>query len=106
MNRTSMSLWRSSKHLAMRGARISQRRFESSETPPPTRAFYQTFTRPIAKTLLMATFIYQLTYWGWVKLEKDELKAEKRKEIKDLEAELENVSRGAIKGEDVKVKGI
>ncbi|EDN95367.1 predicted protein [Sclerotinia sclerotiorum 1980 UF-70] len=54
----------------------------------------------------MATFIYQLTYWGWVKLEKDELKAEKRKEIKDLEAELENVSRGAIKGEDVKVKGI
>lgn len=54
----------------------------------------------------MATFIYQLTYWGWVKLEKDELKAEKRKEIKELEAELEKVSGGAIKGEDVKVRGI
>lgn len=70
------------------------------------RAFYKTFTRPIAKTLLTATFIYQLTYWGWVKLEKDELKAEKLREIKGLEAELEKVSGGAIKGEDVKVKGI
>ncbi|RAL60972.1 hypothetical protein DID88_010068 [Monilinia fructigena] len=58
------------------------------------------------KTLLTATFIYQLTYWGWVKLEKDELKADKLREIKGLEAELEKVSGGAIKGEDVKVKGI
>lgn len=54
----------------------------------------------------MATFIYQLTYWGWVKLEKEELKSNKRKEIKKLEEELEKVSGGAIKGEDVKVKGI
>ncbi|KAI9648312.1 hypothetical protein NHQ30_002945 [Ciborinia camelliae] len=105
-----MSLWRSSRYLAMRGTPIPQRRFASSETPSPTasllRAFYKTFTRPIAKTLLMATFIYQLTYWAWVKLEKDELKEDKRREIKELEAELEKVSGGAIKGEDVKVKGI
>jgi hypothetical protein len=26
----------------------------------------------------MATFAYQLTYWAWVKLEKDELKAGRR----------------------------
>ncbi|KAB8305104.1 hypothetical protein EYC80_004400 [Monilinia laxa] len=90
----------------MRGASISQRRLTSSETPSPTRSFYKTFTRPIAKTLLTATFIYQLTYWGWVKLEKDELKADKLREIKGLEVELEKVSGGAIKGEDVKVKGI
>ncbi|ATZ51420.1 hypothetical protein BCIN_07g00600 [Botrytis cinerea B05.10] len=106
MNRTSMSLLRGSKYLARSGASISQRRFASSETPSPTRAFYKTFTRPIAKTLLIATFIYQLTYWGWVKLEKDELKAGKRREIKELEEELEKISGGAIKGEDVKVKGI
>jgi hypothetical protein len=27
--------------------------------------------------LLVATFIYQLAYWGWVKLEKDEIKRER-----------------------------
>lgn len=36
--------------------------------------FYKTFTRPIAKVLLMATFTYQLAYWAWVKLETDEVK--------------------------------
>jgi len=25
----------------------------------------------------MATFTYQVAYWGWVKLEKDEIRAEK-----------------------------
>lgn len=41
-------------------------------------AFYQTFGRPIAKVFLMSTFIYQLTYWAWAKLEKDEIHAEKQ----------------------------
>lgn len=36
--------------------------------------FYKTFARPIAKVLLMATFTYQLAYWAWVKLEKDEVR--------------------------------
>lgn len=39
--------------------------------------FYKTFSRPIAKVLLMAMFTYQLAYWGWTKLEKDEVKAQK-----------------------------
>ena len=39
--------------------------------------FYKTFTRPIAKVLLMATFTYQLAYWGWQKLEKEESKRNK-----------------------------
>ncbi len=39
--------------------------------------FYKTFTRPIAKVLLMATFTYQLAYWGWQKLEKEEIKRNK-----------------------------
>lgn len=40
-------------------------------------AFYKTFTRPLAKTMLLAVFTYQLVYWAWVKLETDEIKAEK-----------------------------
>ncbi len=39
--------------------------------------FYRTFTRPIAKTLLIAVFTYQLAYWTWVKLETDEIRAER-----------------------------
>ena len=39
--------------------------------------FYKTFARPVAKVLLMATFTYQLVYWTWVKLEKDEIKKER-----------------------------
>jgi hypothetical protein len=40
--------------------------------------FYKTFTRPIAKVLLLATFTYQLSYYFWVKLEKDEIKSERQ----------------------------
>jgi hypothetical protein len=40
--------------------------------------FYKTFTRPIAKALLLATFTYQLSYYLWVKLEKDEIKSERQ----------------------------
>ena len=39
--------------------------------------FYRTFTRPIAKTLLIAVFVYQVAYWSWVKLETDEIRAER-----------------------------
>lgn len=52
--------------------------------------FYKVFARPIAKVLLMATFTYQLSYWLWVKLEKDEMKAEKTIEIKQLEEKLQD----------------
>lgn len=31
----------------------------------------------MAKVLLMATLSYQMAYWLWVKLEKDEIKAER-----------------------------
>ena len=39
--------------------------------------FYKTFTRPVAKCLLLAMFTYQLAYYAWVKLETDEIKHEK-----------------------------
>ncbi|KAL1867506.1 hypothetical protein Daus18300_006350 [Diaporthe australafricana] len=67
-----------------------QRRFASSEPqqPSPLSQFYKDFTRPIAKVLLMAMFTYQLAYWGWVKLEQDEIKAEREGEIANLEAQV------------------
>jgi len=39
------------------------------------------FGRPIAKVFLGAVFTYQVTYWIWVKLEKDDLKAQKIGEV-------------------------
>ena len=38
--------------------------------------FYKTFTRPVAKVLLIAVFTYQLIYWSWVKLDTEETKAQ------------------------------
>ncbi|PQE11349.1 Inner membrane assembly complex subunit 17 protein [Rutstroemia sp. NJR-2017a BVV2] len=72
----------------------------------PQRNFYKTFTRPVAKVLLMAAFTYQLVYWGWVKLEKNEMMEDKRREIRGLEETLERVSGGKVKGEDIRYKGL
>ncbi|KAI1498554.1 hypothetical protein F5X99DRAFT_320042 [Biscogniauxia marginata] len=49
----------------------------ASAKPPSLNAqFYRTFGRPMAKTILLAIFTYQLAYYLWVKLEHDEIKAE------------------------------
>ena len=40
--------------------------------------FYKSFGRPIAKVFLGAVFTYQVVYWGWVKLETDEIKRQKK----------------------------
>ncbi|KAI6710049.1 hypothetical protein JHW43_007430 [Diplocarpon mali] len=75
---------------------MTQVRFSSTEAGQkivsPHVGFYKTFTRPIAKVLLMATFTYQLTYWGWVYLEKAEIKKEKT-EIKVLENQLSELTQ-------------
>ncbi|KAH9210345.1 hypothetical protein DL95DRAFT_465924 [Leptodontidium sp. 2 PMI_412] len=64
---------------AVRTAR--QIRFNTTEAGQkpvsPHVGFYKTFTRPVAKVLLMATFTYQLAYWGWAYLEKAEIKKQK-----------------------------
>ncbi|RDW68506.1 hypothetical protein BP5796_09163 [Coleophoma crateriformis] len=57
------------------------------------RQFYKTFTRPVAKVVLMATFVYQALYWSWVKMEKDEIKGEKNVEIAGLERKLEELTK-------------
>lgn len=43
---------------------------------PLQAQFYKTFTRPIAKVLLMAVLTYQVAYYGWTRLETDELREE------------------------------
>ncbi|KAF6223789.1 hypothetical protein HO173_013215 [Letharia columbiana] len=50
--------------------------------------FYRSFGRPIGKVFLGAVVTYQTIYWIWVKLETDEIKDNKRKEISDLEAKV------------------
>ncbi|KAJ4306546.1 hypothetical protein N0V88_001350 [Collariella sp. IMI 366227] len=60
---------------------------------PPLRTaltrgnFYKTFTRPVAKCALLAVFVYQLVYFGWSRLETDEIKEERQTEINKLEAQ-------------------
>ncbi|KAH6850784.1 hypothetical protein B0I37DRAFT_372395 [Chaetomium sp. MPI-CAGE-AT-0009] len=60
----------------------------SSQPPSPTGAFYKTFTRPVAKCALLAVFVYQLVYFGWAKLETEEVKEERQAEIVKLEAQV------------------
>ncbi|KAH8588414.1 hypothetical protein B0O99DRAFT_639454 [Bisporella sp. PMI_857] len=66
----------------------------SSKPVSPHVGFYKTFTRPIAKVLLMATFTYQLAYWGWVYLEKEEIKLDKSAEVQSLEKQLADLTDG------------
>ncbi|KAK4458843.1 hypothetical protein QBC42DRAFT_275755 [Cladorrhinum samala] len=58
----------------------------SQKAPSPTGEFYKAWTRPVAKTGLIAFFTYQLLYWGWSKLEFDEMKESREAEITRLEA--------------------
>ncbi|KAL0467246.1 hypothetical protein QR685DRAFT_533808 [Neurospora intermedia] len=71
-------------------AQYQLRRYSSSPSNPPsaTGVFYKTFTRPVAKCLLTALFVYQVVYWGWSKLEVDEIKEERQAEITKLEAQV------------------
>lgn len=76
---------------------ISRRQYSTAPPKPKsaTGDFYKTFTRPVAKTLLIAMFTYQCLYWGWVKLEQDEIKEERTAEIAQLEAEVNRLAAAA-----------
>ncbi|KAG9230242.1 hypothetical protein BJ875DRAFT_488168 [Amylocarpus encephaloides] len=98
----SMRMMRSQSFTRPTSRTMYQRRWNSTEKPvSPHAGFYKTFTRPIAKVLLMATLAYQIVYWSWVKLEKDEIKAQKIAEIKELEEELQKLIKLA---EDAGIK--
>ena len=57
----------------------------------------------MAKVLLMAVFTYQFAYWGWSKLETDEIRAEADATIRDLEGKVDEYKKKVA--EEVKAKG-
>ncbi|KAK3326252.1 hypothetical protein B0H66DRAFT_530261 [Apodospora peruviana] len=57
--------------------------------------FYKTFTRPVAKCLLLAVLTYQLIYWGWTKVEMDEIKENRQAEIAELEQQVKKLQETA-----------
>ncbi|KAK0392215.1 hypothetical protein NLU13_1712 [Sarocladium strictum] len=69
--------------------RHERRCYATDKQPGPTAQFYKTFTRPVAKVLLMAVLTYQVVYYGWTRLETDELRAEADETLKGLEAQVE-----------------
>lgn len=78
---------------------------------PEQISFYKVHGAPIAKVLLMATFVYQVAYWGWVKLEKDEEKANRSGEFSVVFERVEFVLMWSwcvaeIEGLEQKLKGL
>jgi hypothetical protein len=60
----------------------------NSQPPNPHTNFYKTHGRALFKALTLAFFTYQVCYWAWLVLETEEIKDQKRREIKSLEGEV------------------
>lgn len=89
-----------SRQTQLQAPRLPTRTYATaSKQPGPTSRFYKTFTRPIAKTLVIAVFTYQFFYWGWVKLEMDEHQQKTDAEIADLEAKVSVFDKARKTGE-------
>ncbi|PSN65586.1 hypothetical protein BS50DRAFT_62297 [Corynespora cassiicola Philippines] len=80
---------------------LSRRRYATEQPPPPppnpsqspkepsrVGAFYKSFGSPLIKCYMGALFVYQVTYWGWLKLETLEEKKNNDDEIAKLKEEL------------------
>ncbi|KAK2009380.1 hypothetical protein LZ32DRAFT_608543 [Colletotrichum eremochloae] len=82
----------------MQNPRVTSRFYsmspDSEKRPSIVANFYKTFTRPVLKVLLMATLTYQIAYWSWTKLEQDEIREEKRREIEGLESKVAELQAG------------
>ncbi|KAI5815832.1 hypothetical protein BZA77DRAFT_314402 [Pyronema omphalodes] len=83
----------------------SQIRRNAVPPPPPPAAakptsphisIYKDFGRPFIKVFLMAVFVYQTMYWGWMKMEKDELKKEKNEVIRELEEKVQQARENMV----------
>ncbi|CCF35114.1 hypothetical protein CH063_06966 [Colletotrichum higginsianum] len=72
-------------HIPRAASRFYSTSPDAEKRPSIVGEFYKTFTRPVLKVLLMATLTYQIAYWSWTKLEQDEIRAEKGREIEGLE---------------------
>ncbi|OAA64527.1 hypothetical protein SPI_03174 [Niveomyces insectorum RCEF 264] len=78
----------------------ASRRWNSSQASPYvtwtplSRAFCEyvdTALVELSVLCLMAIFTYQLAYFGWTKLEQDEIRATRQSEISALEAKVEDL---------------
>ncbi|TWU77553.1 hypothetical protein ED733_007569 [Metarhizium rileyi] len=78
------------------------RSYATAKQPGPTSHFYKTFTRPVAKVLVLAVFTYQFIYWGWVKLEADEHRQKTDAEIADLETKVRKLDQARKAGLEAK----
>jgi hypothetical protein len=66
----------------------------NSQSPNPHTNFYKTHGRALFKALTLAFFTYQVCYWAWLVLETEEIKDQKRREIKSLEGEVRLLNEG------------
>ncbi|KIH94284.1 hypothetical protein SPBR_09226 [Sporothrix brasiliensis 5110] len=73
---------------------IGRRWNSSSPEPSAYSSFFKTFGRPIFKVCLMAIFTYQLVFFGWSKLEQDEIRSDKQAEITALETKVKELQEG------------
>ncbi|KAI6275048.1 hypothetical protein MCOR27_007143 [Pyricularia oryzae] len=72
-------------------------RYSSSSSKPSLSGnFYKTFGRPILKVVLSAMFVYQVAYYGWVKMETDEITRDREAEIAKLEDTLSSLFQAPV----------
>ncbi|KAL2854308.1 hypothetical protein BJY01DRAFT_205897 [Aspergillus pseudoustus] len=53
---------------------------------------YRLFASPFAKVFLGAVFTYQVIYWTWVKLEMEDVKEGRNKDVAALEKEVRELT--------------
>ena len=71
----------------------AQPQFGSTQPERPVN-FYRTHGRAFAKVLTLAFLTYQITYWTWLMLKTEEIRDQKNREIKSLEAEVRLLDEG------------
>ncbi|KAJ3479649.1 hypothetical protein NLG97_g8266 [Lecanicillium saksenae] len=77
---------------------VSTRTYATEQSTNPTASFYKTFSRPIAKVMILAVFTYQVAYWSWTKLEADEAREKIDAEIGVLEKKVEEYKESKTAG--------
>ncbi|KAJ6787581.1 hypothetical protein PWT90_00664 [Aphanocladium album] len=77
---------------------ITTRTYATEQSANPTASFYKTFSRPIAKVMILAVFTYQVAYWSWTKLEADEAREKIDSEIDILEKKVNEYKESKAAG--------
>ncbi|KAJ4145745.1 hypothetical protein LMH87_004582 [Akanthomyces muscarius] len=83
---------------ALRHQLVPTRTYATEQSGNPTTSFYKTFSRPIAKVMILAVFTYQVAYWSWIKLEADEVRGKIDAEIETLEKTVDDYKESKAAG--------